>query len=185
MRYVYVPVLVAVLSLSACASKTSGTTTTTNATAAHSGGKLYVQSPALYDKKAVFKTDASVRAECMIDKKLSDSVQEQAKRRFEVVPSKTLVGAGNHKALSLTITEVEGLNGGPYTGFKTIALRGTLTQAGKVIGSFSAMRRSGGGAFIGYKGTCAIFERDTDSLGEDIAEWLAKPSMNAKLGDLP
>ena len=44
-------------------------------------------------------------------------------------------------------------------------------------------RGGGGGAFGGYKGTCAILGRCVQAIGKDVGGWLLAPSMNAKLGD--
>jgi hypothetical protein len=43
---------------------------------------------------------------------------------------------------------------------------------------------SGLGMVAGYKGSCSVLGRTARALGEDIAKWLAAPSMDALLGDL-
>jgi len=58
-----------------------------------------------------------------------------------------------------------------------------LKENGEVIGSFTGARYSGGGAFGGFKGTCAILGRCIETLGKDIATWLKDPTMNAMLGN--
>jgi hypothetical protein len=64
-----------------------------------------------------------------------------------------------------------------------MSVKGELFDKGKQIGSFRATRFSGGGAFGGFKGTCAIIGRCSKTLGSDIAGWLGAPTQNAQLGD--
>ena len=188
MRYASLSLLVAAMSLVACAgSKTSdtastGSASTAAATGPAAGGKLYVLTPAPYDKNS--GADPKVKEECALGIKVSQKVQESAQGKFDVVPSKTLADAGKNKALSLTIVGVQGVAGGAWSGAKTVRIQGSLKQGGKVIGTFTGQRSSTGGMWGGYKSTCGIFERDTEALGKDVAEWLVAPSMNAKLGEL-
>lgn len=149
---------------------------------AFAADKLYVQTPATYDKDA--GVNAKVKDECAIENRVPFFIQENAKKNFEVVPAKDVKEAGKAKALTLTIMSVQGVGGGAWSGPKAITVQGTLTESGKVVGTFTARRTSGGGAFGGYKSTCSIFERCAKTLGTDIATWLQSPSMNASLGEL-
>ncbi len=144
--------------------------------------KLYVQTPADRDKDAPIND--KVKQECGIENRVSYFVQESAKEKFDVVPSKTLADAGNSKALSLTVLGVQGIGGGGWTGSKTITLQGTLRENGEVTGTFIARRSSRGGVLGPVQGTCSIFERNAAALGKDIAAWLAQPRMNARLGEM-
>jgi hypothetical protein len=144
--------------------------------------KLYVQSPANYASGT--DVNPKIKAECALESKVATHVIEQAGGNFEVVASPSLSDAGAAKALTLTITDVMGVGGGAWSGAKGITIKGTLKQGGKVIGTFEARRNSGGGAFGGYKGTCSILGRCAKALGKDVSDWLAQPSMNAKLGEL-
>jgi hypothetical protein len=85
--------------------------------------------------------------------------------------------------LILEIVSAVGGGGGAWSGPKSVTVKGELREDGKVIGSFTASRFSGGGAWGGFKGTCSIFGRCIKVLGEDIAAWLKKPTMNAALGN--
>lgn len=67
--------------------------------------------------------------------------------------------------------------------YKSVTVSGKLFQNGKQSGSFVATRKSGGGAFGGFKGSCAVLGRCAETIGKDIAKWLAAPSDGAKLGD--
>ena len=80
--------------------------------------------------------------------------------------------------LELTISEVHAPGGGPFSGPKWIAVSGTLRDRGKVIGSFRAKRIS-----TGPRSTCGALARIATAIGQDVATWLAAPSMNAEIGD--
>lgn len=143
--------------------------------------KLHVQTPAGLDKDVAI--NEKVKAECAVEDRVAYFVREHAKDSFEVVATKTLPASGG-KTLSLTILQVQGVGGGAWSGAKAITLQGSLKDGGKEIGSFTARRSSGGGAFGGYKGTCSILERCAKALGKDISQWLASPTMNAGLGEI-
>jgi hypothetical protein len=64
-----------------------------------------------------------------------------------------------------------------------MTVEGVLRDNGREIGSFTAIRYSGGGVFGGYKGTCAIVGRCAKTLGKDIANWLENPQKGSKLGN--
>lgn len=66
---------------------------------------------------------------------------------------------------------------------KGVTVTGKLFQKGKQVATFVDTRVSGGGAFGGYKGSCAVLGRCTVTIGEDIARWLKSPVNGAKLGD--
>jgi hypothetical protein len=80
--------------------------------------------------------------------------------------------------LELTISEVHAPGGGPFSGPKWMTVSGTLRDRGKVIGSFRAKRIS-----TGPRSTCGSLAKIATVLGQDIAAWLAAPSMNAEIGD--
>ena len=74
--------------------------------------------------------------------------------------------------------------GNAFTGHrKSVTVTGKLYQKGKQVATFVDNRVSGGGAFGGYKGSCAVLGRCTVTIGEDIARWLKSPVDGAKLGD--
>lgn len=141
---------------------------------------LNIQEKAPFDKD--LSVPAAVKAECNLEDKIPGYVQENAKDQFDtitMVPKASMQG----KNLSMTITGVMGTGGGAWSGAKSITIKGTLTDNGKPVGTFTATRFSGGGAFGGYKGTCAILGRCASALGKDVAKWLKEPTMDARLGD--
>ena len=80
--------------------------------------------------------------------------------------------------LELSISEVHALGGGPFSGTKWMSVSGKLHDRGKVIGSFRAKRLS-----TSVRGTCATLGKIATVIGQDVAAWLAAPTMNAELGD--
>lgn len=82
------------------------------------------------------------------------------------------------RKLIMKVTSERLLGGGIFTGFRWIELSGSLVDHGQEIGSFVALRRS----FRSWT-TCGIVDRLNYELAADIAQWLEKPTMNARLGD--
>jgi hypothetical protein len=135
----------------------------------------YVQSMSVPD---------AVRAECNLPIRVSEFVKEYADKSYDKVVLADNVSANTPgQALSMKIVGMTGTGGGAWSGPKHVTVEGTLWENGKVKGTFTAMRYSSGGAFGGYKGTCAILGRCVKSIGKDVGEWLLAPKMNAKLGD--
>ncbi len=126
---------------------------------------------------------AAVRNECNLNTKLAKFIRTYAAKHFDKVVSISDADK-NSKKLTISITDVHGQGGGAWSGSKSVKIEGTLTQNGKVLGTFRALRASGGGAFGGYKGTCSILGRCVKTLGKDVAAWAANPSMDSRLGDL-
>jgi hypothetical protein len=124
---------------------------------------------------------AAVREQCSLQTKVPEFIQQAGGSSVELVD-----GALNRKAgrvLEMEITEVHAPGGGGFSGPKWMTVKGELYDKGKQIGSFRAKRYSTGGAFGGFKGTCAIIGRCTKAIGSDIASWLSAPTQNAELGD--
>ena len=126
---------------------------------------------------------SDVKATCTLDTRLPEFIAAAARRGVKVVISADTGEEMEGKVLYIEITHVLGTGGGAWSGSKSVAVRGELKENGEVIGSFTAARYSGGGAFGGFKGTCAILGRCIQSLGKDIAAWLKSPTMHAMLGN--
>ncbi len=135
-----------------------------------------------------FSADANVREavinECNLQTKLPSFIRTYGEKNgIDVVLSdKALNKKQKGRVLLLEITHVNGAGGGPWSGAKSVDVKGKLYKNGKLIGSFTASRYSGGGMFAAYKGTCSILGRCVKTLGKDIAKWLKNPSKNARLG---
>ena len=90
---------------------------------------------------------------------------------------------GEGRYVEMSITEVFAAGGGAWSGPKWMEVTGTLMENGEKVAGFRAKRFSTGGAFGGFKGTCAIIGRCTKALGKDIGNWLKNPTDGAELGD--
>ncbi len=145
------------------------------------GGTLNLQKKAPYEKGLA--VPGAVKAECGLEQKVVEFTQSAAGHDFDKIVLVNDAANSGGKSLAMKITGITGTAGGPYTGAKFLAIDGVLREGGKVTGTFHATRYSGGGAFAGYKGTCAILGRCAKALGNDVAKWLKEPTMNAKLGD--
>lgn len=119
----------------------------------------------------------AVRNECQLGEKVSTFLAEFASN--VTVSDDPKEG----RYLRMEITEVVATGGGAWSGPKWMTVKGTLLENDKAIASFRAKRFSTGGAFGGFKGTCAIIGRCTKAIAEDIAEWLKNPVDGAELGD--
>ncbi len=129
------------------------------------------------------KVSDNVRAECKLEEKIAKFIVDYGKKHsYQIVKEKP--SSGSYMVLSAEIISVVGTGGGAWSGSKSVKIQGDLKdQARKVIATFTAGRVSGGGAFAGYKGTCAILGRCTKTIGKDVAGWLANPTNDAMLGD--
>jgi hypothetical protein len=123
--------------------------------------------------------------ECGLPEKLAMFIHENAAGHFDqlIMDDGTRKPARGAKVLKVEITDVMGTGGGAWSGAKAVGIKGTLSQNGKVLGNFTARRYSGGGAFGGFKGTCAILGRCVKTLGQDVSRFLASPAQGMHLGD--
>jgi hypothetical protein len=124
-----------------------------------------------------------VKGSCTLDTRLPQFIADAAKRGVKVVLTDEPLENVEGRVLYLEIVHVLGTGGGAWSGAKSVTVEGKLVEDGNVIGTFTASRYSGGGAFGGFKGTCAILGRCIQAIGKDIAGWLKNPTMNAMLGN--
>jgi hypothetical protein len=118
----------------------------------------------------------AVKNECQLGEKVSEFLLHDASVKVSDNPNEG-------RYLDMSITEVFAQGGGAWSGPKWMTVTGTLMENGKKVASFRAKRFSTGGAFGGFKGTCAIIGRCTKTIAEDIAKWLKNPVDGAQLGD--
>ena len=146
------------------------------------GGALSLQKTAPFEEGLA--VSEAVKKECQLETKIIDFAEEFAKGDFDKIDMMDSVSESTPgKAVKIVITDVAGAKGGIYSGPKYVAIKATLWQDGKVAGTLSSRRSTGGGAFGGYKGTCSLLGRCAKALGKDVATWLKKPSMNERMGE--
>ncbi len=123
--------------------------------------------PAALDPNAPI-SDAA-RRECNVDRTVGTQVFERVGERYpgtEQVAKPDPLSAD--KALvKVTLMSVVG-HGGGWSGPKAITIRAEVLHGSKVIATRTMNRQSGGGAFGGVMGTCAIFERIAGALGATL-----------------
>lgn len=128
----------------------------------------------------------NIRSECDMAQQLSQDIVKAGKRRgldIEIVPAHQ--GASSARALSIEFTDaMSRRSGGPGGHNKFVAVSGELVLSEGASTSFTARRRSSGGAGGWMKSACTVFGRINRTLADDIAEWLGNPVNGAQLGDL-
>lgn len=127
----------------------------------------------------------NIKHDCHLPKKLSDFIKTYADSYHVPLELKPTVSSSDPgRVLVIEITDAMSA-GNAFIGHrKYTQIAGKLYQDGKAIGSFEASRNSGGGAFAGFKSSCAVLGRTVKVLGRDVANWLKAPAMNSMLGDM-
>ncbi len=189
MKFKMFCLLLVLFALNGCASKgqntagqaTAQNTATTGSVKGTGTGTLFIK-PIDFAKEAYVRE--AVKQECNLLGKLTQFTQSYAQDQYAQIISDGKSVPRSAQVLNMEIEQVQGGGGGAWSGAKVVMINGTLTQNGKLLGSFKARRYSGGGMFGAYKGTCAILGRCVKALGRDVAEWLRHPTKKAVLGDL-
>lgn len=132
------------------------------------------------------KVAQNIRTECVkLNSQLAQFTRDYTKKsnvKVELVDNLDIQQKG--RVLQIEIVDAVSM-GNAFTGHhKYSAARGTLYENGQKVASFDARRQSMGGAFAGYKGSCAVLGRTAKAMGKDIANWLQNPTDGARLGDL-
>jgi hypothetical protein len=178
MKFNYMTLFVLLTALSACSTHSNKPLQLSQSSGA---GTLII-------KPISFKQDAyirdAVKQECSLEGKLTQFIKENAAGHYANIVMDSNAGPADAQILVVEIEEVQGAAGGAWSGARSVVIKGTLSQQGKMLGDFKARRYSGGGMFAAYKGTCAILGRCVKTLGRDVAEWLIHPTSQAVLGDL-
>lgn len=127
----------------------------------------------------------NIKKECKLGQKLANFIMDYG-ADYDIPVKFTGAKDLPADAVKLTVEITESVAGGnAFIGHrKYTAIRGHIDGEGKSKIAFDAMRVSGGGAFGGFKGNCAVLGRTTKALGKDVAKWLRKPTDGAQLGDL-
>lgn len=140
---------------------------------------VHVQDPVPFSESA-FIAD-NIKAECSMGAQLATSLGSNAPKfgntiAFGDVPD------NQGRVLKLELVEAQSARTG-MAHYKSATVRGVLLDDGQKVAKVTARRISRGGAFGGFKGSCDVLERVVNAIGGDLAEWLANPTDDARLGD--
>jgi hypothetical protein len=121
--------------------------------------------------------------ECGVAAEILEELEDEIDQRYNVRRVKH-AEPGPGDLLAMQFVRAAGAGGGMISGPKHLALKGFLYRDGVLIGTFVAQRSGLNGFTMGYyKGTCSMVEDLAEELAEDIADWLLRPHMNARIGD--
>jgi len=135
--------------------------------AASANERLFLQVPAILDPSAPIPT--AVKKECSLELLLGNYALSAINQRIGSVQSVSAPEqAGINKIVQLTIISAHGHGGGGWSGPKSASIRVDISKEGTIVGSTVLTRSSRGGAFRGFTGTCAIFDRIARALGKDV-----------------
>jgi hypothetical protein len=124
---------------------------------------------------------ANIKNECKLVDQLRDFIVAGSGGRVTAAS-----GEPNTKKGSVLVVEITDSvsQGNAFVGHrKYTAIEGRLYQGGAQSADFEASRNSMGGAFAGYKGSCAVLGRTVKALAADVNRWLESPTQGAALGD--
>lgn len=141
----------------------------------HADEKIMISATIPYENSDTANDD--IRKDCDWNQKLAQNIVKESNSSVEVTDKDLTKFSG--KKLVIMIDQVHSIGGGGFTGPKWAHIRGKLSEKGKVIGSFEALRKTIGGTFR----ACATLDNLGEELGGDVAGWLKNPTMDAKLGD--
>lgn len=132
-------------------------------------------------KSAPFAHPDQVRAAIKAECKLSENIPEYVRTLGSGYDAFKLGSAGaSGDVLELKITQAHGIGGGWHaTGRRVVSVHGTLKRGGKVVGTVEAQRGTARG-----KRVCQSLDVAAKAVAKDIGQWLAKPTMNARMGEL-
>ncbi|MCU4675940.1 hypothetical protein N7931_09865 [Catenovulum sp. 2E275] len=126
-----------------------------------------------YDENII---QANVIAECTeLGNQFSESTSKYLKENgFNVELKSADEFANNGESLKLQITNAVS-SGNAFIGHrKMVSITAELYQNGQLVDTFKHSRNSGGGFLGGFKGSCSVLHRCVNTLGNDVAKWLAK-----------
>ena len=126
---------------------------------------------------------AVIRTECDLQDKLSKYIHAYSVGEgIGVIRKNRVKRKTRGKVLLVSITDAVSVRVG-MGHHKYTMIKGTLYKNGKKKSSFTAARRSGGGAFGFAKKSCDVLGRTVKILGQDVSRWLMHPVNGAHLGD--
>jgi hypothetical protein len=150
--------------------------------AAEDGGPVYIGKTAPYTDAAMIK--ANIVNECDLPASQMKLLREQAQAAgVSLVEDESAVASKKGRVLLVEIFNAVS-QGNAFIGHgKQVVLKGKLLENGAEIGNFTATRGSMGGAFAGYKSSCAVLHRCQNALAKDILTWLKSPAKDSRIGE--
>jgi hypothetical protein len=141
---------------------------------------VQVQDPVPFSEEAYIPR--YIMAECQMGQQLARALADRAGEFGNAVALQPALGAQG-RVLKLEFIEANG-KGNVFLGFgKSATVRGELYEDGQRLASVTARRTSGLVSSGGNKGSCDALERIVTAIGGDLAQWLADPVDNVRLGD--
>lgn len=120
----------------------------------------------------------AIRRECDLERRVANEIANEIGDQFSSMKRAPQANAETPGlALGMRIINVEG-GVGAARGHKTLTVAGTLYEDGKVIGDFTATRRTKNG-----RHTCRMLWNNIEEIAEDVSRWMDAPTLDAYLGD--
>ncbi len=120
----------------------------------------------------------SIEEKCDLQRLLAEAIVERAKRKGIEIVRTPHPEAATGRVLRIVVEGVLGMQGGAWTGTKSMTLRGELREGDQVIASFVAREQQ----TALFMNTCDALIDCGGKIAAHIAKWLAKPVMKARLG---
>jgi hypothetical protein len=138
---------------------------------------ITINSAAHYHDEKVIQ--ANVLAEC---KSLGSQFSVATKNALEkngwtVNLSDNINKPINGTKLQLKITNAFSGRGALWGHKKSVAIEASLYKNNKLVDTFNATRNSNGGFGAGFKSSCDILQRCTNTLGKDVSQWMKKQNL--------
>lgn len=122
--------------------------------------------------------------ECNLPESQMQYLRELAKE-FDVTVVEDEAAVSENKGRVLVVETFSAISGGnAFTGHKKqVVVKGRLLEDGVELGNFTGIRGSMGGAFGGYKSSCAVLHRCQAALAKDILKWVKQPAKDSRIGE--
>ena len=121
--------------------------------------------------------NAAIRRECHWTFELTESIVKNSGKSVKATDADLTTLPG--KTLQIVVIGAHSLGGGAYTGSKWGHIYGELREGDKLIGNFKFQRST----IRGFS-ACGALSQVAEALGEDVAEWLRTPTIDATIGEL-
>ena len=183
----HLTLIIIIALLSACNSVRDTVSNVTNSISKPKPGSIKIAFSIPFSKNNTIKNN--IKEECNLNTKLSENISAYASNIARIDKPEPDKGG---KVLMIEVTDAISAGGGiagiPSGAFnkkhkKSLTIKGELFDDGKPIGSFIGHRKTGGGFFGSYKGSCMVLNRATEVLGKDVGKWLKHPTHNAHIGE--